>query len=298
MAEISEEEVVTIANNFLLSSPPGEFLEVAIDVRALLRDESILNASAPDTFREYNTEQMMSVKSPHNTHDVLICKAGEVGDGEFIDYRGKQVVLFDHIRQQVTGSRPLQSADVIQEVEPLRAALEEQFGPYAAEYYPLGAIGVYGAKGDDGKVSATVCISAARFQGANFNNGRWRSIWQCQVERGQLKLTGAIKIHVHYYEDGNVQLTTDMSKPVTVPDKGNPAATAAEVLKVVQKVEADFQAQLESSYGQMSDTTFKALRRVLPITRTKIDWEKILKYKLGVDAVGAAAGRGGGGGQS
>jgi len=293
MAEISEEEVVNIANNFLLSSPPGEFLEVAIDVRALLRDESILNASAPDTFREYNTEQMMSVKSPHNTHDVLICKAAEVGDGEFVDHRGKQVVLFDHIRQQVTGTRPLQAHDVVQELEPLRASLEEQFGPYATEYYPLGALGVYSTKGDDGKLTCTVCLSAARFQGANFNNGRWRSSWQCQVERGQVKLTGMVKIHVHYYEDGNVQLTTDLTKSLTVPDKGNPAATASEVLKAVQKVEADFQVALESSYGHMSDTTFKALRRVLPITRTKIDWEKILKYKLGVDAVGAGAARGG-----
>ncbi len=35
-----------------------------------------------------------------------------------------------------------------------------------------------------------------------------------------VKVTGAIKIHVHYYEDGNVQLTTDMTKPITIPDKG------------------------------------------------------------------------------
>ncbi len=30
MGEVTEEEMVQIANNFLLSSPPGEFLEVAI----------------------------------------------------------------------------------------------------------------------------------------------------------------------------------------------------------------------------------------------------------------------------
>jgi len=294
MAEISEEETINIANNFLLSSPPGEFLEVAIDVRALLRDESILNASAPDTFREYNTEQMMSVKSPHNTHDVLICKAGEIGDGEFLDYRGKQVIVFDHIRQQVTGSRPLGAADVTAEAEPYRAAIEQQMVEYATEFFPLGAVGVYGSKQDDGKVVCTVCLSAARFQGANYNNGRWRSTYTCVFERGTVKVTGTVKLHVHYYEDGNVQLTTDLNKPMSVPDKGNANATATEVVKAIQKAEAEFQASLENSYNQMSDTTFKALRRVLPITRTKIDWEKILKYKLGVDAVGATAARGAG----
>lgn len=64
-----------------------------------------------------------------------------------------------------------------------------------------------------------------------------------------------------------------------------PQATATELFKVIQKAEAEFQAALDKIYETMNENTFKALRRILPITRTKIDWEKIHKYKLGVEAV-------------
>jgi len=52
-------------------------------------------------------------------------------------------------------------------------------------------------------------------------------------------------------------------------------------LKAIAKTEQAYQQSLEKSYKTMGDTTFKALRRALPITRVKIDWNKIRAYKLG-----------------
>ena len=86
MAE--RDDLVRIANSFLLASPPGEFMEVVTgssssfypflslyanpptDIRTLLYDDSLLNDTALNTFKQWNTDQMLQVKSPNGGHDV------------------------------------------------------------------------------------------------------------------------------------------------------------------------------------------------------------------------------------
>jgi capping protein alpha len=268
MGDVSSDEIVDIANNFLLNSPPGEFMEVVTDVRALLPNESLINESAPRTFREYNTEQMVQVDSPKG-HKVLITKYGEVADGDYLDPKGGLVLHYDHIKQEVTGNRPISGGDLEKNVESLRSAFEAEAFTYVGEHYPHGTTTIYGK---DGKI--IICISSARFNPHNFWNGRWRSVWT--YHGGEL--VGHFKIVVHYYEDGNVQLNTDTTQTLKISDSGD---VAKEALKAIGKAEQQFQESLDQSYRTMGDTTFKALRRALPITRTRIDWNKIKNYKIG-----------------
>jgi len=262
---LSQEELIEITNSFLLNSPPGEFMEVVTDVRALLPNESVINETAPHTFREYNTEQMLVVDSPGKGHKVLITKYGEISDGEYLDPQGGQVIQFDHIKQEVTGARHI-GGELDASLESLRQAYEKATIDYVSEHYSNGGATVY-AK--DGHI--IICISSAKFNPNNFWNGRWRSVWTC--DGGEL--TGHFKVQVHYYEDGNVQLNTDTTQKVTVAEND-----AAGALKAIAKVEHTYQQALEKSYKMMGDTTFKALKRALPITRVKIDWNKIRAYKL------------------
>ena len=45
--------------------------------------------------------------------------------------------------------------------------------------------------------------------GFHFRNGRWRSVWTIQLEsNGQAEVQGLLKVQVHYYEDGNIQLVS------------------------------------------------------------------------------------------
>jgi len=267
----SEEELVDIANGFLLSAPPGEFMEVVTDVRTLLPNEALINESAPRTFREYNTEQMVQVESPGQQHKVLITKYGEVSDGEYLDPKGGLVLSYDHIKQEVTGSRPI-SGELDSGLESLRKAFEKAAMDYVSQHYPFGTTTIYGK---DGQI--IIAISSAKFNPHNFWNGRWRSVWTFQG--GQLE--GHFKICVHYYEDGNVQWNTDTKTKTSITETGNPDTVAAAAIKAISKVEQVFQQSLETSYNTMGDTTFKALRRNLPITRTRIDWNKIKNYGMG-----------------
>lgn len=276
MAGISDEEIIQICNNFLLSAPPGEFLEVVTDVRHLLPDDSLINDTAPATFREYNTDQMIHVKL--GSHTTLVSKYGEISDSEYLDPTTCQIFGFDHIRQAPTGSSRDGSSALDQSIEPHRKAFEQAAQQYCAEHYMNGVCAVYGGKG-----LVTICISSQKFNPNNFWNGRWRSVWACSVSSGKATLSGNLRINVHYYEDGNVQLNTEATKSLSVQG-ASPAALASAALAAIKQCESEFHAALEQSYATMSDTTFKALRRTLPITRMKIDWNKIKNYRIGGDA--------------
>eukprot|EP00121_Abeoforma_whisleri_P009475 Awhi_evm2s8714 len=109
-------------------------------------------------------------------------------------------------------------------------------------------------------------------QNNNNRNGRWRSEWSWNLESKQL--TGKLKVQVHYYEDGNVQLQAH--KEIT-----ESAKNAAEIGDIMKRVETEYQNGINENYATMSETTFKALRRALPITKSKLDWSKICNYKVG-----------------
>ena len=83
---------------------------------------------------------------------------------------------------------------------------------------------------------------------------------------------------MHYYEDGNVRLTT--SKPITttpIPDSGS---TAAEVMRHVAAIEKRYQEELNKGFTALSEGSFKNLRRQLPVTRQKLEWEKVGGYRV------------------
>ena len=134
-----------------------------------------------------------------------------------------------------------------------------------------------------------IVIVGERFQLQNMRNGQWHSTWAYDCATGQV--TGMIKVMVHYFEDGNVQLSSQRSvafeQPTTFCENDEDRqAFAKELVEKIKNNEDEVQLAMNEAYGQLAETTFKKLRRQLPVTRSKIDWTKLAIYKVG-DQLGA-----------
>jgi len=106
-------------------------------------------------------------------------------------------------------------------------------------------------------------------------NGRWRSLYLYSPSSGSL--TGSVKVDVHYYEDGNVRLLTE--RPIS--SSLSSSASASEVVKQISGIERRYQEELNRGFQNLSENAFKSLRRQLPVTRQKVEWDKIAAYKAG-----------------
>jgi len=81
---------------------------------------------------------------------------------------------------------------------------------------------------------------------------------------------------VHYYEDGNVRLTT--TKPLSLSLSSSPSAS--EIVRQIAIAEKKYQEELNRGFAALSEGAFKGLRRQLPVTRQKVEWEKVGSYRV------------------
>jgi capping protein (actin filament) muscle Z-line, alpha len=267
-----------IATYFILSSPTGEVDQVVSDVKKLVADESVLDDSALSKIMlKHNCEQMLYAKDPESDAKVLVSSYGKVADDEFLEPDSGRVLKYDHLSRKFLGiTEKKQKLDA--GINAYRTAISNQLKAYTNQndgaesgYFRRGkcSSAVYGAA--NGEI--TVCISAKNINLAAFWSGAWRSLYVLNVSsKGKVEIKADIKINVHYFEEGNVQLHGKIEKTTQADVTADPEVTGKNIAKAIAELESDYHRNVEDMYVNMHKNTFKGMRRFLPITRQKMVW--------------------------
>ncbi|TFK40625.1 F-actin-capping protein subunit alpha [Crucibulum laeve] len=276
-------ECIQAASSFLLQSPPGEINDVLNDVRNIISDDDLLQEGVLPALKEYNIAQFITVDVPGTSHQSIVSEAARVSlEGEeerFVDPRSKTTFIFDHLSLEASDSQPFEPDA---EHEPFRVALESATISYLSAHFHDGVGAVFSRPNNPKEYVIQLVVN--KYNPTNYWSGRWRS--EYIVNLNENKVSGKILVNVHYYEQGNVQLSATHNLSFALPPAVVTSASntsASKILALVEDEEGKYQISLNESYQEMGEKTFKGLRRALPMTRQKIDWDKVLGYKLGAE---------------
>lgn len=161
--------------------------------------------------------------------------------------------------------------------KPQSSSLHRALSLHASEHYTNFNISVLPTSSEN---TIALLLAANKYSPSNFWSGRFRCVYT--YDSSSQKLLGNIRVDVHYYEDGNVRLTTSKQVPETKVNGGK----AGDVVREIAKVEKKYHEGLNRGFMELNEGGFKGLRRPLPVTRQKMEWGKIKGYRAGRDIGG------------
>ena len=208
--ETTSEEKMHIAQHFLLSSPPGQFNEVLSDLRKITSPPSLLeDDTAAGIARISNLKNYKVIKIPSGKNSLL-CPEAEIDASHYFDALSRTVFKVDHLSLDTEEAVDVETARGPEIGENVRATVQNSVNNILANNYLTehSAVGVYLIDG-----GLSIVMSGEKVNLRNYWAGKWSSSWKVQVdtendydEERPYKISGTVKVHIHYFEDGNLQL--------------------------------------------------------------------------------------------
>jgi capping protein alpha len=260
-----------IVNYFVQSSPPNEVDFVIGDVLPLSGGN---DSALPGMLQKYNQEHFVRCKVTGGDKEgeyVIVCPQGMVDAERFVHPESGEIMAIDHSKREARGTG--ENITLPDKVAEFRAAIEVEGKKYIEGQYrntktAATSIAVYGK--DDGTIH--IVISSTNTKLSSFWSGSWRSAVNLNVNsNGNTQMQGKVKLQVHYFEDGNVQLHGTKEKNVQV-NVSSPEETAKTVVKAITEWESTYQSNMEEMYVELHTKTFKEMRRFLPKNGQEFDW--------------------------
>lgn len=238
-------------------------------MRKVVADGVLTDSIAASIARTYNLRNCKIVVTPDgNTSplsDIL-----ELDPTHYVDPFSGSTYSLDHLSISTSASDVKRPTDDTR--NEIKDALQPELKKYIQSFYvsdPSAAM----AYAKDKKV--LVVLAGEKVNLRNFWSGKWNSTWTVSFDAdNKASISGEVKVHVHYFEDGNLQLATSKRCDSVVLTSASPstAQVVSKVIDHIKQFEISLQSGLEEMYNAMNNETFKSMRRVMPITREKMAW--------------------------
>jgi len=271
MADLDRQADIPALETFIQSAPPGELGIVTSDIQNILTGELDLTTRLAPAFKRYHEAQFAVARLPGGKGETaIISEHNRLDEERYFDVHTGSSFVFDPISKAVTEVEPFElESDHADLVHALYAPIKA----IADNHHTSNSVAIFPA---DDKIA--IIIVSNQYNSRNFWNGRWRSRYLFDPTSGAL--SGSIKLDIHYFEDGNVRFNTNKQ----VEDDGlDPSATAGQIAQVVLAQEEAYHQTLNKTFLSMPTGPLKDLRPKLPVTKQKIDWDKIAMSKISHD---------------
>jgi capping protein alpha len=148
----------------------------------------------------------------------------------------------------------------------MRDEIVKAMNSYLSTQYRKGTseFAVY-SEGDGSALKVEISCHNLNFK--NYWGGEWSSTWTIDMNNGAA-VTGHVRVHNHYFEQGNIQFNLEKDIPSQKPRQ----QTGRSVVELIRNAETKYQDGLEEMYDEISEKLLKGMRRIIPVTRTKFDW--------------------------
>jgi len=270
------EDKVAAAGQFLVQAPLGEYKEVREAVTTLLNNDDLFK-QACEVLPAHLEGKCAPVTTEKSPGYILLTETAKLAPGVYACPRAGSAYTIDYSKLEVAEVREL-TAEENEQIgleDGLRIALEKATGAYIEEHHDKYGKYAVTKSGDEYCIS----VHANRARSDNFTSGTWlvKGVLKPVGEGFNLSLENVVS--VHYYEDGNVQMNSATKDEFKI-SKGDEDNVAGETLGALNKFVVNYHSKISDYYMKMQDSTFKLLRRQLPITKSKIDWDKLQVYTL------------------
>lgn len=270
-----------LVDSLIQSAPPAELKQVSQSLSSLTKGTSTssTNSLIQDSIEQYAQENIISIDN------IIISKYNkDENSSKYIDYVNNKLFNVDWQNQKII------DVESYHDNNNKRGSnydeLIQKLSQYGDDYYPSNFAFTVIPESED---QLRVIIIGQRANHDNFYTGQWKSNYLI-TEQG---IKGNIDLDIHYFEDGNVRLkfnesidSSNNNNNSSTLQSGNLINNASRIVNFINEQENATMVKIIEQFNNLNQKSFKNLRRLLPVTRSKINWGSAIgNYRLGSDVI-------------